>query len=224
VSEEQTILRQAQPGPANVVELLGDLHPLLAQLGSAEGLVRLNTAAEILGRDAVDSCHTLTLFLEAYRSEILLPLELPVIARAYHHVQRNEARELVALDREVAAHQLFRDFASASRRVGQSQLRRLRPLRDARIVRRYLLAVEGGTAEGWHTIVYGLTLALYSLPVCQGLLNYARRSLSGFIHAAARPLKFSEADCRELVEGLCVDLPRSMETFLATERISIPAD
>ena len=178
----------------------------------------------MLGRGAVNSIETLTIFLDTYRTEILLPLELPVIWRAYHHVQRNETRELVALDQEVAAQQPLRDFAVASRHVGQSQLRRLRPLRDARVLHRYLRAVDRGHAQGWHTLVYGLTLALYSLPVCQGLMNYAQRTLSGFIHAAARPLKLSENESREMVQGLCADLPRRMEALLARERICVSTD
>jgi urease accessory protein UreF len=178
----------------------------------------------MLGHGAVDSFETLTAFLKVYRSEILLRLELPVICRAYHHVQHNEMRELITLDQEVAARLLLRDFASASRRVGQSQLKRLRPLRDARPVRRYLQAVERGHAQGWHTLVYGLTLALYSLPVCQGLMTYARKSLSGFIHAAARPLKLSEKNCQEMVEELCADLPREMKGLLAAKRIWVSKD
>ena len=43
-----------------------------------------------------------------------------------------------------------------------------RPLRDQRLVQRYLTAVEQGEAQGWHTLVYGLTLAVYSLPLRQG--------------------------------------------------------
>jgi urease accessory protein UreF len=214
VSNEQTIAGQALVVPAESGELLGDLRPLLAQLGSWEGLVRLSAASTRLKYGGVDSLEALRTFLEAYRTRILLPQEVPVICRAYHHARRNETRELVALDHEVAAQQFLRDFASASAQVGQSQLRRLSPIRDQRIVRRYLQAVERGQARGWHTLVYGLTLALYSLPLRQGLMNYARRMLNGFIDAAAESLRLSETECRELAENLCEPLPAELESAI----------
>ena len=61
-------------------------------------------------------------------------------------------------------------------------------MRDQRVVQRYLQAVEGGQANGWHTLVYGLTLAVYSLPLRQGLLGYAHQTTRGFIYSAARML------------------------------------
>ena len=217
MSSEQTILSRAQS--AESLELLGDFHPLLAQLGSVEGLVALSTASAILRQPRVASVEALSTFLAAYRSEILLPLELPTICRAYHHARHNESRELVVLDREVGDQPLPRDFASASRRVGQSQLRRLRPLRDDRFVQRYLQAVDQEEAQGWHTLVYGLALSLYSLPLRQGLMSYARKTFSGFAQAAAPSLKLSENDCRDLVEVASADLPRRLESMLAGESI-----
>ncbi len=62
--------------------------------------------------------------------------------------------------------------------------------------KRYLAAVESGEAHGWHTLVYGLTLAVYSLPLRQGLLGYAQQTTRGFIQAAARSLELSETDSR----------------------------
>ena len=82
-------------------------------------------------------------------------------------------------------------------------------------VQRYLNAVEAGQAQGWHTLVYGLTLAVYSLPARQGLLHYARQTLFGFIYAAARPLQLGEADCRLLLEELCAALPKELASLLA---------
>lgn len=198
--------------------LLGELHPLMAQLGSADGLVTLGTAATALRRPRVDTPAALTGFLEAYVEQILLPLELPAICRAFHHAARNEARELVVLDRELAGIALLKEFAAASERVGRSQLERLRPLRDERVVRRYLQAVEAGLAHGWHTLVFGLTLAVYSLPVRQGLLTYARQTVRGFIQAAACPLRLTHAQSLNLLERLCGDLPRRLEAVVPQEQ------
>ena len=196
------------------VQLLGECHPLLEQLGSTAGLFTLSGVAASLRLPKVGDLDALSQFLCAYKSQILLPIELPAIFRAHQHASRNETRELLALDREIAAQRRHRAFASASRRVGQSQLKRLRPLRDARIVQRYLEAVQKQRAQAWHTLVYGLTLAIYSLPVRQGLLSYARQILQGFIHSAARPLRLSVADCAALLDQLSADLPGQLETIL----------
>src|SRR6185436_12829880 len=107
---------------------------------------------------------------------------------------RHEVRELAQFDRQLADEPALKPFAEASRRVGQTELLRLRPLRDERIVRRYLEAVERGEASAWHTLVYGLTLALYSMPLRQGLLGYGFQTSRGFIYAAATPLQLSEND------------------------------
>ncbi len=82
-------------------------------------------------------------------------------------------------------------------------------------VQRYLAAVENHEAHGWHTLVYGLTLAVYSLPLRQGLLGYAHQTTRGFIHAAVRSLHFTEADCRALFDELCAPLPGEVKALIA---------
>ena len=62
----------------------------------------------------------------------------------------------------------------------------LRSLRDNRLIQRYLQAIDAGQAQGWHTIVYGLTMAIYSMPLRQGLTAYAGQTLKGFIDSAER--------------------------------------
>jgi urease accessory protein UreF len=202
-------------------EWLGDLHPLLQQLGSTEGLLTLSSASATLKLERVETLAGLRRFLAAFRNRVLLPLELPVILRAHLHAGRNEWRELVELDQEVARRAVPPEFASASRRVGQSALRRLRPLRDERVVQRYLQAVEEGRAHGWHTVVYGMTTALYFLPLRQGLLNYARQTLLGFIHVASRPLELSEEVGAAMLEDLCAPLPQQVEKLLAAGAWSV---
>jgi urease accessory protein UreF len=108
----------------------------------------------------------------------------------------------------------LQNFAAPSRRVGQGQLQKLRPLRDQRIVQRYLQAVESGAAHGWHTLVYGLTLAIYSLPLRQGLLGYAHQTMRGFIYSAAATLRLSERECRDLFDESCADLPAAVDVLL----------
>ena len=208
------MLRQTNP---EATELLGDWHPLVQQLGSAEGLVAISTASHSLQLSNVDSVESLLRFLETYQSQVLIPFELPAIQRAYRHASRNETRELVAFDQQLASETALKPFASASRRVGQSQLKRLRPLRDHRLLQRYLRAMDDGLANGWHTLVYGLTLSVYSLPVLQGLTSYEKQTLLGFMHAVSRGLRLSENDCRGLLEQLSPSLPNATESILGEE-------
>ena len=195
-------------------EWLGDGHPLVEQLGSADGLASLHALAEALRARPVASRPALREFLHSYCERILRPHELPAIRTAFTHASRNEVRELIAFDRQMAREPMLQELAGASRRVGQAQLQKLRPLRDERGVQRYLAAVENHEAHGWHTLVYGLTLAVYSLPLRQGLLGYAHQTTRGFIHSAARSLHFTEADCRALFEELCAPLPAAIETLV----------
>jgi urease accessory protein UreF len=206
--------------PKEAIEQLAEPHPLLEQLGSIDGLVTLAAAAASLRRAPVDSLESLVVFLEVYQSRILLPLELPAIFRSHHHASRNQTRELIALDAQITKLPILQEFASASRRVGRAQLTRLKPLRDERLVQRYLQAVDEELAQGWHTLVYGLTLALYSIPVRQGLMHYARQTLGGFIHSAAGPLHLSEEERSGALEHLCADLRPRMEELIVSDRIS----
>ena len=138
------MVKQTQLALSDAAEWLGDWHPLAEQLGSTDGLVTLGAVSASLRLAPVHNLASLRLFLRNYQSQILLPFELPAIQGAHGHAARHEVRELVALDQSLAAQPILSDFAAASRRVGQSQLRKLRPLRDQRVVQRYLEAVESG--------------------------------------------------------------------------------
>jgi urease accessory protein UreF len=209
------VVKQTQLALSDAAEWLGDWHPLAEQLGSADGLVALGSVSASLRLVPVYSLPSLCVFLQDYQARILLPLELPAIHSAYGHATRHELRELVALDQSLNRQAILSELAAASRRVGQSQLRKLRPLRDERVIQRYLHAVESGEAHGWHTLVYGLTLAVYSLPLRQGLLGYAHQTTRGFIYTAARMLRLSERQCRALFDSLCANLPEAVEALLA---------
>lgn len=196
-------------------EWLGGAHPLVEQLGSADGLASLHTLADSLRSQRVTNLTALREFLHSYLRHVLLPHELPAIRNAFYHASRNELRELIAFDRQLANEPGLREFAGASRRVGQAQLQRLRPLHDERMVQRYLAVVERGEAHGWHTLVYGLTLAVYSLPLRQGLLGYAQQTTRGFIQAAARSLPATEAEYREVFDALCALLPAAVDSLIS---------
>ena len=214
------MVKQTQLALGDAAEWLGDWHPLAEQLGSTDGLVTLGSVSASLRLVPVHDVPSLRNFLGNYHSRILLPLELPAIQSAHGHATRHEVRELVALDQGMAGQPIFSEFAAASQRVGQSQLRKLRPLRDQRAVQRYLHAVESGEAHGWHTLVYGLTLAVYSLPLRQGLLGYAHQTTRGFIYSAARMLSLSEHQCRALFDSLCAGLPEAVEALVVQETVA----
>jgi urease accessory protein UreF len=207
VNGTQVALRDA-------AEWLGEWHPLAEQLGSADGLVTLASASSLLRISPVYDVPSLSNFLRNYHDRILLPFELPSIMSAHSYAMMNGLRELIVLDQDLAKEPILQNFAEPSRRIGQSQLQKLRPLREVRILQRYLNAVETGEANGWHHLVYGLTLAIYSLPLRQGLLGYAHQTTRGFIYSAARPLRLSERDCRVLFDDLCSPLPAAVESLI----------
>jgi urease accessory protein UreF len=214
------MVKRTQLALNDAAEWLGDWHPLAEQLGSADGLLTLASVSSQLQLPPVHDHASLERALREYQEQILLPLELPAIQAAHGHVSRNELRELIALDQGLQAQPILQKFSAASRRVGHCQLQKLRPLRDQRMVRRYLNAVDLGLAHGWHTLVYGLTLEVYSLALRQGLLGYAHQTTRGFIYAAARMLRLSEHQCRETFESLCSELPGAVDELLKQAAIA----
>ena len=110
--------------------------------------------------------------------------EWPTVLRAWQLAKRGHMRDLVTFDREwaVTAHRL--GFAAASRAAGRRQLNRLQGLRHERRISRYRTAIEEGRADGWHPLVFGVFLAVYHLPIRQGLIQYGMRSL-GLLATAA---------------------------------------
>jgi hypothetical protein len=213
---------QGQRNAPDEAELLpADFSALLRQIGSPDGI--LDGLAARLTPGEICSGNGLRDFLEGYQTQLLEPLELPAICRARSHAALGHARELIALDRELGVKQVWPPFASASRRIGRAQLERLRPLRDERTVQRYLAAVEAGRAAGWHTVVYGITLATYSWPLRQGLFFYAHETLSRLALAAGGPQGVAAsssvpdpaAAVREILQTSLLRLPTAIERTLA---------
>jgi len=207
-------LARFQPAQGEPTDWLGNWHPLADQLGSAKGLAALGDISASLQVPLVHDLPSLRRFLASYQKQILVPIELPAIQRAFDHACHHQVRELTEFDRQLAGEAVLKPFAEASKRIGQTELMKLRPLRDERIVRRYLEAVERNEANAWHTLVYGLTLALYSLPLRQGLLGYGYQTTRGFIYSAAKSLQLSENNCRNLLDQLCGELPAAVEGLI----------
>jgi len=202
-------VRVAAPGSplagSEAETLLGEFRALLGQVGTP------GFAPAPFWDDALDAPSALGRFLEDYLARLLLPCELPAIVAACGHARRGELRELLAQDQSLAAPLLSTPFAAPSRRMGWLQLARLRPLRDNRFVQRYLAAVESGKAHGWHTIVFGVTLAVYSLPLRQGLLYYSQETLCALASAAARSKSFEQTQLDDMLSSLLARVPEAVE-------------
>ena len=214
-------LTQESPGFESGLSesLYRELNAFAEQIGSPSGLAILGAApVELKVRSVVDLA-TLREFLEGYLKEILKCLELPLIRLSCHHAGRCQTRELIALDELLANKPILNPFATVSQKVGLAQLRALRPLRDDRVVRRYLEAAERGEARAWHTVVYGLMMSVYSLPLRQGLIHYGTQTLRGFLVSAGTSLDLPEQQLEELHEQLCSRLPGLVEIVLTGEPV-----
>jgi urease accessory protein UreF len=201
--------------PSSPAELLGDPHPLLEQLGSADDLAVAVTLEGAVDFHRVSSLPSLRAFLHAYRADVLVPIELPSIVNAHACASRSQLRELIALDQQLSKERALRPFAAASYRVGQRQLSRLRPMRDQRLVQRYLAAIEAGDARGWHTLVFGVSLAMFSLPLRQGLQHYVEQTINGFVESAARSLHLAEAERASLLSEHSATIPACLNAALS---------
>jgi urease accessory protein len=202
---------EANAARSQAENLLGDWRALLQQVGSPE--FSANSGVPFWAT-ALETIPDLNHFLEDYLNRVLLPCELPAIVDAYGYARRGEWRELLAQDSRLTEGMQPTPFAEPSQRMGRLQLARLRPLRDERTVQRYLGAVESGQAHGWHTMVYGVTLAVYSLPLRQGLLHYSQQTLSAFAEAAGRFRNFGELELAEMLSSLLARVPAAIEAIL----------
>lgn len=189
---------------------------LLEQLGSTEGLSGLSQAVLEYQRKRNQDVATTRRALQAYSHSLLLPLELPTVMRAWRLASQGHTRELIALDAELSQADALKPIALASQRVGRIHLKRLAPLRDHRMVQRYLQAIERGDAMGWHMVVFGIILATYSIPLRQGLVHYAHTSLRGLIHSTSAQIDIDEDKVAELQSEACAPLPAAINTIISS--------
>jgi urease accessory protein UreF len=200
--------------PQSAREILGDLTGLAEQLGHAGGMPELAVASASLRSAQVGTVPELQAFLERYASELLFPHELAAVAQAYGHASRRELRELIAQDNQLGNVLSSQGFAEASWQVGQRQLHHLRPLRGERLAQRYLAAVERGEAKAWHTLVFGLVLAVYSLPLRQGLVHYAHQTLGGFVESAGHRFTIPNSERVRLLSSFQQPIANAVETVV----------
>lgn len=203
------------PITADPTPLSGDPRELTTRLGTS-GLL-----APDPGNPRVVSLPTtaaeLRQFIRSYRDTILGPQELPAILQACTLASQGYARELIQLDQEWTASSRDRIFRDASLAVGRRQLSRLRPLRDQRVIQRYADAVDSGKAMGWHVIVYGIALSVFSVPQRSGLLHYAQLTLGSFLESAPTTAQLTDGDKREIRRELEETAPVLLAQILPTK-------
>jgi urease accessory protein UreF len=214
----QKMTRQATALHQEPNSFSAELRGLLEQIGSTdENFAFTGVFPEL---HEVNSVPALQKFLADYQQQVLIPAELSAIHRAYLHTLKNECREMIALDQKLADEPRLKNFASASKRVGHMHLRRFRPMRE-RFVQRYIAAVDAGQAHGWHTLVYGMSIGIYSLPLRQGLNFYVEQVLRGFAFTAAVTHRLPKKTCDELWRELSPSCARAVVQFFANHLFQV---
>ena len=169
-----------------------------------------------LGSAPISSATNLAVLLELYRTTILEPIEMPVIAQAHRLASRGRTKELIALDQEfLGNHPEWLQLSPASKRFGLDFLSRLHPLQDERVVQRMLKAAQNGKTPSHHLIVFGLTMAVFSIAPRQGLADYAQFALNALIATKAGKLKLTQDDRNALFARSQSRLPEAIDRMVA---------
>lgn len=210
------MLEQPQP-ERNALSEAADFRALEEQLGSPDEATAISTEAFAASLINIRTPDQLREFLAHFQAKTIAQDELPTILRAYNHARQNEAREIIALDRSLKDGFANEALANASERVGRNQLRRMRGLKTERIVTRYWDAVYNKEAHGWHTVVFGVVLSVYSIPLRQGLNHYGHQTIRGFIEAGAASLRLRAPEVNELESNLLGAMPGIVERALEGE-------
>ena len=199
-------------------ELAGDAGELLSAIGTAEALPGLSSVLAA-GHVRKTGASALRNFLTTYVTDVLLPVELPAVITAWTAAEECHLQDLLTLDRSLSANPTLREFRAASAAVGRRQLNKLRPLRDQRFVQRYRMAMEHGDAAAWHTIVYGIVLSLYSLPLRDGVQHLALQTVAGFALSAAPEFGLRLSECEACLQAVADELPERVNKVLTRSRI-----
>jgi len=205
--------------PASGSILRGDASSLLRQMAVDETLPELGMAASAFRGREIKTIEDLRRHSLEYQTQVLHGIEFPVVIRAWQFASHYGARELSLLDRELSNKPELQTFAAASQRVGRIHLKRLRPLRDHRVVQRYLAAIERGESKGWHMVVFGLILSVYSIPLWQGLMHYGCASIRGFLGAGSGVRGGTETALAALEEEANLRMPGAVSDAVASSGV-----
>jgi urease accessory protein UreF len=210
------MLEQSQPERSALSDA-ADWRALEEQLGSPDEATAINSEAFASALTNVRTLEQLREFLTQFQTKTIAQAELPTILRAYNHARQNQVREIIDLDRSLKDTFPNEALANASERVGRNQLRKMRGLKTERVVTRYWDAVYKKEAHGWHTVVFGVVLAVYSIPLRQGLNHYGNQTVRGFLEAGAASLRLRAPEINALETSLLADMPAIVERTLQSE-------
>ena len=172
-----------------------DLSMLCHRLGE---VVPGRVMAPSMRFEKVNDTDSFLRFSEQYIRYVLSPVELPAIVAASELASRNALHELYLLDKQLGSEPHIKMFEKASLTLGRNQLRKLRGMRDVRLLSRYRSSVLEGGAHGWHMLVYGIVLHLFSIPIRQGLAKYQTQVLLGFAQSACQSLQWPQSEWSEV--------------------------
>lgn len=211
------MLEQSQQPERNALSDAADFRALEEQLGSPDEATAISSEAFAASLINIRTPDQLREFLAHFQTKTIAESELPTILRAYNHARQNQVREIIALDRSLKDTFANETLANASERVGRNQLRKMRGLKTERVVTRYWDAVHNKEAHAWHTVVFGVVLAIYSIPLRQGLNHYAQQTIRGFLEAGATSLRLRAPEIQSLEATLLADMPAIVERVLQPE-------
>ena len=190
---------------------VGEVLREIRDLGGAQCLPQARESAVgfAAGLGALSSWIEFESWLGDYAGEVIVGRDWPLVIRSWEFTRVGRARELIGLDQSWNPDE-SPAMREASWRVGRRQLSRMRPLQDQRVVQRYLAATEAGSARGWHPLVYGVVLAVYGIPLRQGLMHYSVHAASGWSDALVRQREWMREDGALAVERVCAGLRARM--------------
>jgi len=193
--------------------LSGDVRALARRIGGVPQS-GATPAASAVGSHLPSASVNWRVWVTGYAREVVIAQEWPAVVAAWSHASAGRVDALLDLDRSWGARMGMQPLAEASFRAGQRQLNRLRPLKEVRLIQRYIAAVEAGKAHGWHPMVYGVMLAVFALPLRQGLVHYAEQVLGGLIEGIPDAGRLPETERSRLLEEIGAELPPALGRLL----------
>ena len=74
--------------------------------------------------------------------------------------------------------------------------------------------MDRGEATGWHVIVFGILLAVFSLPLRDGLVHFATRTQASLVESASTAIAVTRPERDRLREESEAPLPAAIQQVL----------
>jgi len=176
----------------------------------AGDLYSLDDFCRVTGCERPDTTGDIVALGARFRDQVLLPWELPALLAAHQCARRGRSRELLEEEKRLANARDWRALSAPSRRVGGHLLSQLRPLRDERIVQRFLNIHQNGDTPGFHVTVLGVTSALFHVPPRQALWDYTLALLDGLTLTAGQRLRLPAPARQDIIETVSQPIPSAL--------------